>query len=128
MFTIEQINDIHDRLGNANTLADYLHALTAIGIEKYDSYITDGHSEYFGKLGQKVISPPAHEKLSIAEKSNKENFLKHLKLHEEGKTDYFEMSRGLADSGIEKWTFDTSKLTITYYDKAGNEMLTESIS
>jgi len=128
MFTIEQINDIHNRLGNANTLADYLYALAAIGIEKYDSYLTDGHSEYFGAQGQKVISPPAHEKHAIAEKSNRENFLKHLKLHEEGKTDYFEMSRGLADSGIEKWTFDTSKLTITYYDKVGNEMLAESIT
>ena len=33
------------------------------------------------------------------------------------------MSKGLADSGIEKWTFDTNKMTITYYDKGGNEIL-----
>lgn len=102
MFTIEQINDLHARLGKAATLFEYVRALNAIGVEKYDSYLTDGHSEYFGKSGHEVISPPAHDKLSIAEKSNRENFLKHLKLHEQGKTSYIEMSEGLAQSGIEK--------------------------
>src|SRR5689334_1975095 len=104
MFTIEQIDDIHARLGNAETLADYVRALHAIGVEKYDSYLTDGHSEYFGKQGHKVSSPAVHDKLSIADTSNKEIFLEDLKLHEQGKTAYVEMSRGLADSGIEKWT------------------------
>ena len=128
MFTIQQINDIHNRLGNAETLADYLHALHAIGVETYDSYLTDGHSEYFGANGHTVTSPPAHEKLSVAATSNRENFLKHLKLHEQGKSTYVEMSKGLADSGIEKWTFNTNQMTITYYDKVGTAMLVESIT
>ncbi len=127
MFTIEQINDLHARLGKAETLIEYVRALNAIGIEKYDSYLTDGHSEYFGKRDHKVISPPAHDKLSIAEKSNRENFLKHLELHEQGKTTHIEMSKGLAVSGIEKWTVDTSKITMIFYDKAGSEMLVERI-
>ena len=37
------------------------------------------------------------------------------------------MSQGLAESGVEKWTFDTHALTITYYDKAGNILLSESL-
>ena len=37
------------------------------------------------------------------------------------------MSKGLAESGIEKWTVDTSRMTMTFYDKAGNEMLVETI-
>jgi uncharacterized protein YbcV (DUF1398 family) len=127
MFTIEQINDLHARLGNAETLFEYVRALNALGVEKYDSYLTDGRSEYFGKRGHKVISPPAHDVLSIADKSDRENFLKHLKLHEQGKTTYFEMSKGLAESGIEKWTVDTDKRTMIFYDKAGNEMLIERI-
>jgi uncharacterized protein YbcV (DUF1398 family) len=127
MFTLEQINDIHNRLGNAETLPQYLEALKKIGVDKYDSFITDGHSEYFGKDDHKVASPPVHEKLSIAETSNRKRFLNHLNLHNEGKTNYLEMSKGLADSGIEKWTFDTNKMIITYYDKYGNEMLVEAI-
>ena len=127
MFTLEQINDVHDHLGNAETLSQYLKALKNIGVNKYESFITDGHSEYFGKGGHKVISPPVHKKLSIAETSNRESFLKHLDLHNQSKTNYMEMSQGLADSGIEKWTFDTNKMTITYYDKDGNEILVEAI-
>jgi hypothetical protein len=46
MFTI---NQIHDTYGRAATLAQYLQALRAIGVETYDSYITDGHSEYFNR-------------------------------------------------------------------------------
>ena len=128
MFTIEQINDLHARLGNAETLIAYVHALNAIGVERYDSYVTDGHSEYFGERGHNVISPPAHDTLSIAEKSNRDDFLKHLTLHEQGKTTYLEMSKGLAESGIEKWTVDTKKVTMIFYDKAGSEMLVESIT
>ena len=29
------------------------------------------------------------------------------------------MSKGLADSGIEKWVADTTLLTMTYVDRAG---------
>jgi uncharacterized protein YbcV (DUF1398 family) len=127
MFTLDQINNIHDRLGNAETLSLYLEALRNIGVEKCVSFIADGHSEYFGMGGHIVASPPVHERLSIAETSNRENFLKHLSLHNEGKTRYLEMSKGLADSGIEKWTFDTNKMTITYSDKEDNQILVEAI-
>jgi uncharacterized protein YbcV (DUF1398 family) len=126
MFTLEQINDLHDRLGRAETLAEYLRGLRAIGVVCFDSYLADGHSEFFGG-GHSVVSPPAHHQLAVAETGDREEFLRHLKLHEQGKTSYVEMSEGLARSGIEKWTMDTGKLTVTYYDKAGNEMLAERI-
>ena len=127
MFTLEQINDIHDRLGNAETLFQYLEALKNIGVDQYDSFIADGHSEYFGSGGHKVVSPPVHEKLSIADTSDRESFLQHLDLHNQGKTNYLEMSKGLADSGIEKWAFDTNKMTIAYYDQNGDEIPVETI-
>ena len=128
MFTIEQINSLHDRLGNAETLLTYAQALNAIGIEKYDSYLTDGRSEYFGKDGHKVVSPPAHATLTVAEESDKASFLKHLQLHEQGKTTYVEMSQGLAESGVEKWTVDTNEATMIFYDRAGNELLVEKLT
>jgi uncharacterized protein YbcV (DUF1398 family) len=128
MFTLEQINEIHDRLGSGKSFAQYVEALHAIGVETYDSYIMDGHSEYFGDSGHKVISPPAHEMLTIADTSDKERFLKHLNLHDQGKTSYLELSKGLADSGIEKWTVDTKNMTMTFYDKLEHEMLAETIA
>ena len=127
MFTLDQINDIHKRLGKQASLPEYLKALKVIGVDHYDSFIADGHSEYFGKDNQKVVSPPMHKTLTIADTSNREGLIKHLSLHNQGETDYLQMSQGLAESGTEKWSFDTSKMTITYYDKVGSEMLVESI-
>ena len=128
MFTIEQIDAIHARLGSASTLPEYVQALKALGIERYDSYLADGHSEYVGRGGHKVVSPAAHEVLAVAEISQREAFLQHLREHELGQTTYLEMSRGLAQSGIEKWTVDTSEMTMAFYDKAGKEMLVEQIA
>jgi uncharacterized protein YbcV (DUF1398 family) len=127
MFTIEQIDDLHARLGSAKTLPEYVRALKALGIERYVSYLADGHSEYFGEGGYRVVSPPVHELLPVAETSRREAFLEHLGRHERRETTYLEMSRGLAQSGIKKWTVDTGRMTMTFYDMAGNEMLVEQI-
>ena len=35
--------------------------------------------------------------------------------------------QGLAQSGIEKWTVDTGRMTMTFYEKAGTWMLVEQI-
>jgi uncharacterized protein YbcV (DUF1398 family) len=104
-----------------------MRALRAIGVERYDSYLADGHSEYFGRGGYKIVSPPEHEVLAIAESSQRETFLEHLGRHERRETSYLEMSKGLAESGIEKWTVDTGRMTMKFYDKAGAEMLVEQI-
>jgi len=127
MFTLDQINDLHDRLGSAKTFPEYVLALKAIGVERCDSYLADGHSEYFGQGGHRVVSPPVHELLPVAETSQRDAFLQHLRRHERRETTYLEMSRGLAQSGIEKWTVDPGRMTMTFYDKAGMEMLVEQI-
>jgi uncharacterized protein YbcV (DUF1398 family) len=127
MFTIQQINDLHARLGSAKTFTEYVLALKALGVERYDSYLVDGHSEYFGRGGHKVVSPPVHEELAVAEATQREMFLEHLRRHERRETSYLAMSSGLAQSGIEKWTVDTVRMTMTFYDKAGREMLVEQI-
>jgi uncharacterized protein YbcV (DUF1398 family) len=128
MFTIDKINDLHARLGRAKTLPEYVRTLRALGVERYDSYLADGHSEYFGQDGQKIVSPAVHEALAVAETGQREMLLQHLHRHEQRQTTYLEMSMGLAQSGIEKWTVDTGRMTMTFYDKAGGEMLVEQIS
>lgn len=127
MFTIEQINDLHARLGSAKTFPEYVLALKALGVERYDSFLADGHSEYSGPGGRSVVSPPAHDVLPVAETGRREAFLQHLRRHERRETTYLEMSRGLAQSGIEKWTVDTGRMSMTFYDKTGREMLVEQI-
>jgi uncharacterized protein YbcV (DUF1398 family) len=106
MFTIEQINNLHDRLGTMEAFADYVRALRSLGVETYHSYLVDGHSEYFGTDDYTVRSPAAHENLPVADTSNREAFLDHLHRHNQHQTSYLEMSKGLAESGIEKWTVE----------------------
>ena len=77
---------------------------------------------HHGKDGYTVVTPPAHQTFTIAETSNREQFLASLEI-----ADYEEMSKSLADSGVERWVFDTNELTMTYYDKAGTELLKEDI-
>jgi uncharacterized protein YbcV (DUF1398 family) len=128
VFTLSQINDLHDRLGSARTFGEYVQALKTLGVERYESFLDDGHSEYFGSGGHQVISPPAHEVLLVADTSHQEAFLDHLRRHELGETTYLEMSKGLAESGIEKWTVDTRQMTMTFCDKSGRELLVEHIT
>lgn len=127
MFTLEQINELHDRYGSAGTYHLYAEGLRELGIERVDTYVSDGHSAYIGKDDHAVTSPAVHEIFMVADKSSKDTFEKHLKDHEDGKTSYLEMSCGLADSGIEKWVLDTSKMTLSFVDKAGRALLAEDI-
>ena len=83
MFTLEQINDLHERLGSAKTFPEYVRALKALGVERCDSYLADGRSEYFSQGGQSIVSPPVHEAIAVAETSQREAFLQHLSRHEQ---------------------------------------------
>ena len=98
MFAIEEINDVHVRLGSARTFPEYVRALKALGVERYDSYLADGHSVYLGG-DHKVVSPPVHEVLPVADTSQREMFLQHLRRHEQRQTTYLEMSRACRRAG-----------------------------
>jgi uncharacterized protein YbcV (DUF1398 family) len=127
MFTWAQIEEMHGRLGLAETLADYLRGLAALGVVRFESFVSDGHTEFFGAGGQRVVSPTHHEVLRVAEDSDRDAFLEHLRQHVARETSYLDMSRGLADSGVEKWVADTAALTMTYRGRDGVVLLVDQI-
>jgi uncharacterized protein YbcV (DUF1398 family) len=128
MFTIEQIEELHERLGHKQTLPDYIKSLAALGVVRYDSFVCDGHSEYFGAEARRVVSPPVHDVLCVADESDREAFLDHLRRHERDETSYLEMSRGMADSGVDRWTVDTAAMTMTFHSRSGEVFLVEQLS
>lgn len=128
MVTYQQINDIHERLGKVETLAEYANALLEIGIVRYDTFVSDGHSEFFTKDGQSVFSPVYHEAFAVADIVDKADFQKTMKLTEDGMLGYEAMSKALAECGVEKWSMDTQSVTLAYTDKAGTELLVEKLS
>ncbi len=128
VFTLEQINEIHDRLGRAESLGEFVRALAAIGVIRYDSCVTDGHSEYFDADGGMVATPPAHDTLAIRDDADGGAARRHLDRHAAAETNYFEMSKGLADSGVDRWTVDTAAMTMAFRDKRGRDLFVEKIS
>jgi uncharacterized protein YbcV (DUF1398 family) len=127
LFTIEQIDDLHERLGTMESLPDYLRSLSRIGVAWFDSYLRDGHSEFFSSDGRSVVSEAAHELLTIADVADRASVIDHLAQHQRGETDYVTLSMGLAASGVEKWTMDTNDLIVTYLDRRGNRLLIERL-
>jgi uncharacterized protein YbcV (DUF1398 family) len=106
---------------------DYVRALGEIGVVTYDSYLTDGHSEYFANDGQSLVSDAVHNVLPVADVSDRASVVEHLRRHELGETSYIEMSTGLAQGGVEKWTVDTAAMTLTFRDTQGRPLVSEPI-
>ncbi len=127
MFTIEQIKTAHSKVKSGADFPNYVQDLLKLGVTYYETYVADGHTDYFGKQDYKISSEDKCDKLIIADNSNLLQFQTDIKAHQQGKTDYQTFCADCAKSGIEKWTVDMVKMTCSYYDKAGNEMLVEII-
>ena len=127
MFTLEQIKAAHAKVKSGADFPAYIQDLIKLGVQSYDSFVTDGHVDYSGKDNYKITASAKYEKLLIAEKSNTEQFQKDLKAHQQGKTDYPTFCKDCAKSGINKWVVNMIKMTCTYYDEKGNELLVEVI-
>jgi uncharacterized protein YbcV (DUF1398 family) len=127
MFTINQIKEVHSKVKSGADFPAYVQDLIQLGVRSYESHVADGHILFFGKDGYTVQSEAKYAQLKIADNSDQDQFKKELKEHQQGKTDYLAFCTASARSGIEKWVVDTVRMTCTYYDKAGREILVEEI-
>jgi len=127
MFTVEQIKAAHSKTKSGADFPGYIRDIMKLGVAGYETFVTDGHSVYFGHGGYTKQSEAKYPALTVAAASNREEFVKELKAHQQGKTDYMTFCRGAAANGVEKWLVDMETMTCTYLDKAGNKMLVEHI-
>lgn len=127
MFTIEQIKSAHSKVKSGADFPSYIQDLKQLGVISYDAYVSDGHTDYFGANNFKTSSPAKYDSLAIANLTDENQFKSDLKAHQQGKTNYPTFCGDCAKSGIEKWVVILEKMTCTYYDKAGNEILEEII-
>lgn len=127
MFTVKQIEQAHHKVKSGADFPKYIQEIKEMGVLGFKTYVKDSHTEYFGANGYKTSSQPQYEALSIADETNKEAFVKQLKAHQKGQTDYYTFCKDCAENGIEKWIVDLDKMTCIYYDKAGTEVLVEQI-
>ncbi|HEY5368183.1 MAG TPA: DUF1398 family protein [Hanamia sp.] len=127
MFTVEQIKEAHSKVKSGADFPTYIQDIKQLGVIAFETWVVDSHTEYFGKEGFQTKSKPMYESLVISKKSDKAKFTDCLKIHQQGKTDYITFCRDCAETGMEKWLASLEKMTCTYFDKAGNEILVEQI-
>ena len=127
MFTIDQIKLAHSKVKSGADFPIYIQELIKLEVIYYNTYVNDGHNDYFGQNNYIVSSDSLAKKLFVADISNGNQFKLDLKAHQEGKTDYITFCNDCAKSGIERWGVDLVKMTCTYFDKAENIILVEGI-
>lgn len=127
MFTINQIKEAHSKVKSGADFPKYMQDIIALGVTSFETFVSDNHTEYYGKDNYQIASEGFSDTLAIENESNIEQFKSDLKAHQQGKTDYMTFLNDCAKSGVEKWIVVMDKMTCSYYDKSGNEMLVETI-
>ena len=128
MFTIQQIHEAHAKVKSGADFPKYMQDIIALGVTSFETFVFDNHTNYYGANDFQTSSIGFSETLTIADESNVEQFKSDLKSHQQGNTDYMTFLYDCAKSGVEKWIVVMDKMTCSYYDKAGNEMVVEVIS
>ena len=127
MFTVEQIKTAHSKVKSGADFPSYIKEIKLLGVTHYEAYVTDGHIEYHSGSDYSVTVAAKYQKLKIETKPKTEEFKAELLAHQQGKTDYLNFIKMCAGTGIEKWEVCMDKMTCTYFDQAGNEILVEKI-
>ena len=127
MFTVEQITKAHSQVKSGADFPKYIQEIKSLGVTAFETWVTDSHTDYFGNNDFKTSSKSIYENLTIADETNATAFKNYLKIHQQGETDYYTFCKHCAETGIEKWLVDLTKMTCIYYDKQQNEILVEVI-
>ncbi|SHI92807.1 DUF1398 domain-containing protein [Flavobacterium terrae] len=127
MFTIAQIKEAHSKVKSGADFPNYIKELVGLGVIGYETFVFDGHGVFEGSEQHKIHTESKYDDLVVSDFVNAEQFKSDLKAHQQGKTDYMTFCNDCAKSGIEKWVISMQKLTCTYFDKNGNELLQEII-
>lgn len=127
MFTVEQIKEAHSKVKSGADFPAYIREIKTLGVTHYETYVSDGHIDYHGSMDYTVSVPAKYDPLTIATSAKNDDFKTELLAHQQGKTDFLTFIKMCATKGIEKWKINMEKMTCTYYDKAGHEILVEQI-
>ncbi len=127
MFTINQIKEAHSKVKSGADFPNYIQDLIKLGVASYDTFVADGHSDYYDGINYKINSEAKYPNLKIAETSDAEKFIQYLKMHQQGQTNYPNFCTHSAETGVEKWKVDLTKMTCTYFNLKGDIMLVETI-
>lgn len=127
MFTLEQIKAAHANVKSGADFPRYFEDIQSLGVAWYETFVTDGHTVYYGTNDYNTSSPARYPALPIATVANAQQFKQDLRAHQQGKTDYPTFCGQCAALGVVKWIVRMDARTCTYYDAHNNVLLTEVI-
>lgn len=127
MFTITQLKEANLKVLSGADFPAYVQDLINLGVVRYETQVTDGCTSFIGGNNYQLQSESKYPCITIADRSDAENFKEHLKAHQQGKTHYLTFCKHAAQAGVEKWIVNTNTMTCTYFDKKGNKVFAESI-
>lgn len=127
-FTIDEIKAEHQKVKSGADFPNYIKAIKERGVCHYTTYVADGNTEYFDSENLSEKTGAKYEELAISENVKLDEFKTKLKVHQQGETGYLTFCKDCAENGVEGWKMDLNKMTCTYFDKAGNDILIEQIS
>jgi uncharacterized protein YbcV (DUF1398 family) len=127
MFTIAQIKEAHSKVKSGADFPAYIQELIELGVQGYDTFVNDGHVEYFGTDNFRAASTETYSSITVAPTANKERFIEFLVMHQDGQTDYLTFCNHAAQCGIAKWSVNIIEMTCTYFDPSEAAILIEKI-
>lgn len=127
MFTIAQIKEAHSKVKSGADFPTYIQDLIALGVQGYDTFVNDGHVEYFGSDNFRTATTETYDAITVAPSANKERFIEFLVMHQDGQTDYLSFCNHAAQCGIAKWSVNIIEMTCSYFDLSDNVILIEKI-
>jgi uncharacterized protein YbcV (DUF1398 family) len=86
MFTVDQIKAAHSKVKAGADFPAYIQDIKKMGVSFYETFVNDGHTDYYGANGYKTSAVAKYGSLTIAHSSNIERFKKDIKAHQQGKT------------------------------------------
>ncbi|TRX07935.1 DUF1398 domain-containing protein [Flavobacterium gawalongense] len=127
MFTTAQIKEAHSKVKSGADFPAYIQDLIELGVKGYDTFVNDGHVEYFGEDNFRAAATDTYSSITVAASANKERFIEFLVMHQDGQTDYLTFCNHAAQCGIARWSVNIIEMTCTYFDKLGSAILIEKI-
>lgn len=127
MFTLDQIKAAHSKVKTGADFPAYIRDIRKLGVTYYETFLEDGHTIFHGKDGFELISTPKYSTLEVSTVVNAAQLRVDIRHHQGGGSDFFQITRQVAGSGIEKWAVCMHAMTCTYFDKMGNKVMVEEI-
>ena len=90
MFTIEKIQVAEAKIKSGADFPNFIQEIKRMGVMRYDVFVINGMSIYYGSSDQVAQSAPIHEDLLIEQVADVDGLKDALKIHQNGATDYLQ--------------------------------------